>query len=80
MKQTIKETVFGEADLAIRDVYIDGQQTIRGGEVLTLNHRGAAERIVEGQARMEAAVQAKDFLGRTSQEIAPLAYPVTDFE
>tara|TARA_B100000676_G_scaffold312065_1_gene384569 strand:+ start:1092 stop:2540 length:1449 start_codon:yes stop_codon:yes gene_type:complete len=68
------------ADRAIRDVYIDGKQTIRGGEVLTLNHRGAAERIVEGQARMEAAVQAKDFLGRTSQEIAPLAYPVTDFE
>ena len=68
------------ADRAIRDVYIDGQQTIRGGEVLTLKHREAAERIVEGQARMEAAVQAKDFLGRTSQEIAPLAYPVTDFE
>jgi len=68
------------ADRAIRDVYIDGEQTMRNGEILTLDRQGAAERIVEGQARMEAAVQATDFLGRTSQEIAPLAYPVTDFD
>lgn len=68
------------ADRAIRDVYIDGQQTMRNGEILTLDRQGAAERIVEGQAHMEAAVQATDFLGRTSQEIAPLSYPVTDFD
>ena len=51
------------ADRAIRDVYIDGQQTIRGGEVLTLNHRGAAERIVKGKLEWRRRSKLRTFLG-----------------
>lgn len=67
--------IHSAADRAIRDVYIDGHQVVRDHEVLTLDRHGAAARIVDGQARMEAAVQGTDFLGRTSREIAPLSLP-----
>lgn len=70
--------IHSAADRAIRDVYIDGVQTVRDGECLTLDRQGAAARIVDGQARMEAAVKDTDFLGRTSREIAPLSLPLAE--
>jgi 5-methylthioadenosine/S-adenosylhomocysteine deaminase len=70
--------IHSAADCAVKDVYIDGMQTVRDHERLTLDRQVAAEKIVDGQARMETAVEGTDFLGRTSQEIAPLSLPVTE--
>ena len=70
--------IHSAADRAVKDVYIDGEQVVRDGAVLTLDRQAAAEKIVDGQARMETAVEGTDFLGRTSREIAPLSLPVTD--
>ncbi len=70
--------IHSAADRAVKDVYIDGMQTVRYHERLTLDRQVAAEEIVDGQARMETAVEGTDFLGRTSQEIAPLSLPVTE--
>ena len=70
--------IHSAADRAVKDVYIDGMQTVRDHERLTLDRQVAAEKIVDGQARMETAVEGTDFLGRTSQEIAPLSLPVTE--
>jgi cytosine/adenosine deaminase-related metal-dependent hydrolase len=60
---------------AVRDVYIDGQQVVREHEVTTLDRAGAATRLADAQARMEAGVPDRDFAGRTSLEIAPLSLP-----
>jgi 5-methylthioadenosine/S-adenosylhomocysteine deaminase len=70
--------IHSAADRAVKDVYIDGVQTVRDHECLTLDRQTAAEQIIDGQARMEAAVEGTDFLGRTSQEIAPLSLPMSN--
>jgi 5-methylthioadenosine/S-adenosylhomocysteine deaminase len=67
--------IHSAADRAVKDVYIDGRQVVMDRQVLTLDRQAAAERIVAGQARMEAAVAGTDFLGRSSREIAPLSLP-----
>ena len=79
-RDSVRCLLHNAADRAIRDVYIDGQKTMRNGETLNLDPHGAAERIVDLQAGTEAAVQETDFLGRASQKIAPLSYLVTDFD
>ena len=61
-----------------RPVGHDDEAVVARTDRMTLDRQGAAERIVDGQRRMEEAVQATDFLGRSSQEIAPLALPVRD--
>ena len=70
--------IHSAADRAVKDVYIDGEQVVRDGAVITLDRQAAAEKIVDGQARMEAAVGGTDFMGRTSREIAPLSLPVSE--
>tara|TARA_E500000331_G_scaffold298334_1_gene298104 strand:- start:143 stop:781 length:639 start_codon:yes stop_codon:yes gene_type:complete len=70
--------IHSAADRALKDVYIDGIQTVCDLECMTLDRQVAAEKIVDGQARMETAVEGTDFFGRTSQEIAPLSLPVTE--
>ncbi|MDP6688640.1 MAG: amidohydrolase family protein [Alphaproteobacteria bacterium] len=63
------------AERAVRDVYIDGRQVVRDHEVITLDRTGAAARLAEAQARMEAGVAERDYAGRGSRDIAPLSLP-----
>ena len=70
--------IHSAAGRAVKDVYIDGIQTVCDHEFMILDWQVATEKIVDGQARMETAVEDTDFLGRTSQEIAPLSLPVTE--
>lgn len=69
--------IHSAADRAIRDVYVDGQQVVKDAMVLTLDRQGAAERLAEGQARMESGVPGRDFAGRSSLEISPLTLDVS---
>ena len=75
VRDPIVSLVHHAAERAVRDVYIDGQQVVRDHQVLTLDRPGAAARLAEAQARMEAGVPGRDYLGRTSQKIAPLSLP-----
>ncbi len=75
-RDPLRSLVFHAADRAVRDVYIGGQQVVAGGKVLTLDHRGAGARLAEAQARMMAGVPARDYLGRSADEITPLSLPL----
>ena len=71
----LRSLIFHAADRAVRDVYVDGEQVVANGRVLTLDQAGALERLTAAQRRMEASVPARDARGRRSTEITPLSLP-----
>jgi 5-methylthioadenosine/S-adenosylhomocysteine deaminase len=75
-RDPLRSLVFHAADRAVRDVYVDGRQVVADGEVLTLDQRGAGERLAEGQVRMMANVHKRDYRGRTADELTPLSLQV----
>jgi cytosine/adenosine deaminase-related metal-dependent hydrolase len=76
VRDPLRSLVFHAADRAVRDVWVDGQQVVKDGRVLTLDRAGALERLAAAQARMEALVPSRDPRGRTSTEITPLSLPM----
>jgi cytosine/adenosine deaminase-related metal-dependent hydrolase len=77
-RDPLRSFVYHAADRAVRDVYVDGRQVVRGGAVLTLDRAGAGERLAAAQVRMMAAVPSRDYKGRTADEITPLSLPLVD--
>lgn len=74
-RDPLRSLIFHAADRAVRDVYVDGEQVVANGRVLTLDQAGALERLTAAQRRMEASVPARDARGRRSTEITPLSLP-----
>lgn len=72
-RDPLRELVYTAADRAVRDVYVDGRQVVRGGEVLTMNHKEALGQLAEAQERMLRDVPNHDFAKRTADQIAPLS-------
>ena len=72
-RDPLRSLVYHAAERAVRDVYVDGKQVVREGEVLTLDHASAGERLIEAQQRMIAAVPGRDYRKRKAEEISPLS-------
>jgi cytosine/adenosine deaminase-related metal-dependent hydrolase len=68
--------IYTAADRAVRDVYVDGEQVVANGKVLTLDFNEAAERVSEVQRRVVEKVPSRDHAGRTAHEISPLTLPL----
>jgi len=77
-RDPLRSFVYHAADRAVRDVYVDGRQVVRGGTVLALDRAGAGERLAAAQVRMMSAVPSRDYKGRTADEITPLSLPLAD--
>jgi len=77
VRDPLASLIHSAAERAVKDVYIDGNLVVEDHQVVTLNRTEAAGQLAECQARMEANVPNKDYLGRTSQEVSPLSLPVT---
>jgi hypothetical protein len=75
-RDPLRSLIFHAADRAIRDVYAAGRRVVADGQVTTLDHRAAAERLTHAQQRMMAATPQRDYRGRTADEIAPLTLPL----
>ncbi len=79
VRDPIASLIHSAAERAVKDVYIDGNLVVKDHQVLTLNRDAAAGKMAECQARMEANVPKKDYLGRTSLEVSPLSLPPASF-
>lgn len=75
-RDPLRSLIFHAADRAVKDVYVAGRKVVGDGTVLTLDHRGAAERLTEAQLRMMAKTPKHDYRGRSADEIAPLTLPI----
>jgi cytosine/adenosine deaminase-related metal-dependent hydrolase len=74
-RDPLRSLIFHAADRAVRDVFVNGEQVVASGRVLTLDQAGALEQLTAAQRRMEASVPTRDARGRRSTEITPLSLP-----
>jgi cytosine/adenosine deaminase-related metal-dependent hydrolase len=75
-RDPLRSFVYHAADRAVRDVFVDGQQVVQSGKVLTMDQADAAERLTEAQLRMMSMVPQHDYLKRSADQITPLSLPV----
>jgi 5-methylthioadenosine/S-adenosylhomocysteine deaminase len=77
-RDPLRSFIYHAADRAVRDVFVDGQQVVAEGKVLTLDQAAAGERLVRAQQRMFEAAPRRDYRGRSAEEIVPLSLPLAD--
>jgi cytosine/adenosine deaminase-related metal-dependent hydrolase len=77
-RDPLRSFVFHAADRAVRDVFVDGEQVVADGKVVTLDQAGAALRLAEAQRRMLDAAPQRDYRRRAAAEITPLSLPLGD--
>ena len=75
-RDPLRSLVFHAADRAVKDVYVAGRKVVADGEVTTLDHQGAGERLIGAQEKMMQLTPGRDYRRRTADEIAPLTLPV----
>ena len=60
------------------DVFVDGEQVVDKGKVVTLDQAAAGERLARAQRRMLSVAPRRDYHGRRAEEIVPLSLPLAD--
>ena len=60
LRDPLRSLVYGAADRAVRDVWVDGRQVVGDGTVLTIDFAAAAEDLEAEQARLAASLPAID--------------------
>jgi len=73
LRDPLRSLVYSAADRAVREVYVDGQQLVRDGKVLTVDRDAAADTLQKVQADMLQAVSSRDRLGRSAEQVSPLS-------
>jgi cytosine/adenosine deaminase-related metal-dependent hydrolase len=77
-RDPLRSFVYHAADRAVREVFVDGQQVVADGGVLTLDQRATGGRLRAAQERMEALAPTRDYRGRSAAEITPLSLEILD--
>ncbi len=78
LRDPLRSLIYTAADRAVRHVYVGGEQVVRDGLVLTLDHQGALGRLEEARERAEARVPELDWAGRAGVELSPLSLPLAE--
>jgi 5-methylthioadenosine/S-adenosylhomocysteine deaminase len=78
VRDPLRSFIYHAADRAVHDVFVDGEQVVAQGKVLTLDQHDAADRLAGAQERMLEAAPRRDFRGRNAEEISPLSLPLGD--
>ncbi len=72
--EPVRSLIYSASERAIRDVYVDGVQVVRGGKVLTVDVEAATAGLIAGQRKRIATVSQRDWAGRTADQLAPPVY------
>ena len=78
VREPLRSLIHVAGERAVRDVYVDGKQVVRGGKVLTIDHRAACEALEEAQRRALAMAPDRDWAGRDADTLAPMALPTAE--
>lgn len=70
----VRSLIISCDDRAIRAVYVAGRKVVEAGRVLTMDHAGATDRLVEEQARIVGSVAGRDRLGRSAETLIPSTF------
>lgn len=74
LRDPIRSLVYQAADRAITAVFVDGEQVVEDGRVLTLDLAAASVELEAAQRRAEAGVAAADWAGRDHAAISAHTY------
>jgi cytosine/adenosine deaminase-related metal-dependent hydrolase len=74
LREPIRSLVFVAGDRAIADVFVDGEQVVRDGKVLTMDLEAASDALEEAQKRSMKTVPKLDWAHRTTDELAPMVF------
>lgn len=66
----VRNLIYAAGDRAIHAVYVDGQQVVRDGKVLTMDYPAAAQALHEAQARIKDEVPNRDWARRSADTIS----------
>ena len=75
-RDPLRSLVYTAADRAVRGVFVDGEEVVNNGRVLTLDHDEALGVLTEAQARMMVETPRHDWAHRRAEEIVPLSLPL----
>jgi cytosine/adenosine deaminase-related metal-dependent hydrolase len=74
----LRSLVYSASERAVRDVYVEGEQLVRDGEVLTINIEAALETLRQAQAATLATTADRDWAHRTVDEMSPRVFQVRE--
>jgi 5-methylthioadenosine/S-adenosylhomocysteine deaminase len=76
--EPVRSLIYSAGDRAIRHVYVDGQQVVKDGKVLTVDVEAATAGLVAAQRKRLKTVPQRDWAGRTADQLAPPVYTTRD--
>jgi cytosine/adenosine deaminase-related metal-dependent hydrolase len=74
--EPLRSLIYSANDRAIRDVFVDGRQVVRGGELVHFRVEEHVEMLRRGQQEVIARAPERDWAGRTLDAMSPRVYPV----
>jgi 5-methylthioadenosine/S-adenosylhomocysteine deaminase len=74
----LRSLVYSASERAVRDVYVEGEQVVRDGAVLTIDVEAALETLARAQAATLATTADRDWAHRTVDEMSPRVFPVRE--
>ncbi len=76
MREPLRSLIYVAGDRAVQDVFVDGEQVVRDGVCLTIDVAAESQALEEAQARSMAKVPDRDWAGRDTDRLAPMALPM----
>lgn len=78
VREPLRSLMVVAAERAVRDVYVEGHRVVADGTLTTIDLPTELERLEEGQKRMMAKGPERDWAGRTTDQMAPMALETVD--
>jgi len=77
MRDPLRSLIFSAGSAAIRDVFVNGMQTVDHGVVTTIDLPAVSRALTEGQKRALADTSNRDWAKRAADDISPYALEIT---
>jgi len=74
VREPIRSLIYAATDRGIRDVFVDGTQVVKEGEVTTIDLRAALTELQAAQERSFASIPTRDWAGRNVDQMAPMVF------
>ncbi len=76
--EPIRSLVYSANDRAIRDVYVDGRQVVKAGEIVDFDIADDIELLRRAQGEAIADAPRNDWAGRRLDQLSPRVFPIRD--
>jgi 5-methylthioadenosine/S-adenosylhomocysteine deaminase len=78
LRDPLRSLVYSAGDRAVRDVFVEGEQVVRDGKVLTVDIEAALDTLSRAQAAALATTAERDWAHRSVDEMSPRVLRVSE--